>query len=320
MIGKVSVLITSYNYGCFLGEAIASVISQSSRCDIEIVVVDDGSTDDTSTVLEKYSERIRVIVQENAGQAASLNSAYREATGEIIFFLDADDVWEPSKVREVVDAFAYGGDVGLVHHDMQRIDAHGRLIDGAVLPSVVANGDVSRLMRRKLLSWRFAPTSGLSLSREAADLIFPLDKSLKGWADELIAPICALVRPVHYIEKKLARYRIHASSLTADEREHQGGRLLGAGQAVERWIRIVEAKVRQGNAVLSRTGMAPSLSPWMQWSYVRSVALRDGRPPTVYIPKIVAAVANARGMRLEDRLGLLLSFLRKMCRGHETGA
>lgn len=95
--GRVSVIIITFNYGCFISHALESVLSQNIS-NMEIIIVDDGSTDNTSKVLEKYKRHITYIYQPNAGQSAARNTGLRACTGEFIQFLDSDDVLGENKI------------------------------------------------------------------------------------------------------------------------------------------------------------------------------------------------------------------------------
>lgn len=95
---KVSVIIPNFNYANFVGEAIESVLNQTYG-DIEIVVVNNGSTDSSLEILDKYKNRICLVDQENLGQSGARNAGLARATGSYIAFLDADDYWEPKKLE-----------------------------------------------------------------------------------------------------------------------------------------------------------------------------------------------------------------------------
>lgn len=99
---RLSVIITAYNQERYLGEAIESVLAQDFD-DLEIIVVDDGSTDKTATVAARYD--VKVISQPNAGPGAALNTGVTEARGELIAFLDGDDVWVPGTLANRIMAF-----------------------------------------------------------------------------------------------------------------------------------------------------------------------------------------------------------------------
>ena len=121
---KVSVIIPTYQHAHFVAEAIESVLAQTYP-DYEIIVVDDGSTDDTVEVLSRFGERITVIHQPNRGVSAARNTGIRASKGEHIAFLDADDVWMPDKLEKQIPLLERDEAVGLVGSDMMIFDEHG---------------------------------------------------------------------------------------------------------------------------------------------------------------------------------------------------
>ena len=113
----VTVLIDTYNYGHFVEEALASVLAQEFPPNQrEILVVDDGSTDDTAERLKKYGDSIRYLRKPNGGQATAFNFGFAVARGEIIATLDADDVWLPGKLQRVCETFEKNSEAGMVYH------------------------------------------------------------------------------------------------------------------------------------------------------------------------------------------------------------
>ena len=98
----VSVIIPTYNRADTIGEAIDSVIEQTYS-EIEIIVIDDGSRDNTSQILENYGDKIRVVHQANSGVSASRNRGIKIAVGEFLAFLDSDDLWLPTKLSRQID-------------------------------------------------------------------------------------------------------------------------------------------------------------------------------------------------------------------------
>src|SRR6476660_8740220 len=113
----VTVLIDTYNYGRYVEEAVESVLAQEfPREQREILVVDDGSTDDTEERLKKYGDSIRYLRKPNGGQASAFNFGFAAARGEIVAMLDADDVWLPDKLRRMCDIFDKNPDAGMVYH------------------------------------------------------------------------------------------------------------------------------------------------------------------------------------------------------------
>lgn len=125
--GLVSVLIPTYNRGYILGSAIESVLSQTYR-PIEIIVVDDGSTDDTKAVLDRFGSKIKTVYQDNAGLAGARNTGLALARGEFISFEDSDDIWLPWKLQAQVALMKAYPDVAICWTDMAAYDEKGRLI------------------------------------------------------------------------------------------------------------------------------------------------------------------------------------------------
>ena len=99
-----SIIISSYNYGRFLSEAIESALSQT-YAPTEVIVVDDGSTDHSRDIIASYGDRITPLLKENGGQASAFNSGFRVSRGEVIFFLDSDDLLLPTVVERALEQF-----------------------------------------------------------------------------------------------------------------------------------------------------------------------------------------------------------------------
>lgn len=123
----VSVVIATYNMAAYLPMAIQSVLSQTYQ-DIELLVVDDGSTDDTREVLKSYLEnsRIHYFCQENSGQAAAKNHGVQKSNGQYVAFLDADDMWMPEKLDLQIPLFSRSQTLGVVYARHLYIDQTGR--------------------------------------------------------------------------------------------------------------------------------------------------------------------------------------------------
>lgn len=113
---KVSVVIPTYNYAQYIKEAIDSVLAQTYK-DYEIIVVDDGSTDDTKGTVSQYGPEIEYIRQENQGPSAAKNTGIRNSKGEYIGILDSDDLWLPSKLEKQIKVFEANSGLGLVYSD-----------------------------------------------------------------------------------------------------------------------------------------------------------------------------------------------------------
>src|SRR5271168_19523 len=117
----VTVLIDTYNYGQYVEEAVQSVLAQDFPVEQrEILVVDDGSTDDTAERLRKFGDAITYLRKPNGGQASAFNFGFERARGGIVALLDADDYWLPGKLSRVAEEFAKHPDAGMVYHGIRQ--------------------------------------------------------------------------------------------------------------------------------------------------------------------------------------------------------
>lgn len=123
----VSVIIPNYNYGRYVGEAIESVMTQTVPVH-EIIVVDDGSTDNSKEIVSAYGERVKLICQKNRGVGAARNAGVAASTGEYVAFLDADDVWLPNKTERQLEQFAADPEIGMVTCGMLEVSLSGQAL------------------------------------------------------------------------------------------------------------------------------------------------------------------------------------------------
>jgi len=210
---RITALIDTYNHERYIAEAIESVLAQDfPPGEMEIVVVDDGSTDGTPEIARRYAGRVRYIRKENGGQASAFNAGITEARGEFIAFLDADDVWLPRKIPRVVEEFERHPDAGTVFHPSQYWcpesgrceDDHSFLAFCGYLPD----------SEDAMLRFGSVSTSWTSLRRSVAQRILPLPESLKVFADSYLIGAAIFCAPVACVDEYLARYRQHSANLT----------------------------------------------------------------------------------------------------------
>src|SRR5262245_52582764 len=124
MAPTISVIITTYNQAAYIGEALESVLAQTLQ-PLEVIVVDDGSTDDTAEQVARFTGRIRYIRQKNQGVAGSRNTGVRAARGELLAFLDGDDVWETEKLAAQAAAAQEYSNSGVIAVDGIRFGDSG---------------------------------------------------------------------------------------------------------------------------------------------------------------------------------------------------
>jgi glycosyltransferase involved in cell wall biosynthesis len=209
----VTALIDTYNYGRFVEEAIDSVLAQDYPSDrVEILVVDDGSTDNTAERVQRYGSRIQYLQKPNGGQASAFNFGFERSKGEIIAFLDADDYWLPEKLSKVVRAFEEHPGTGLVYHRRRELhSATGNFTSGDFSECA---GFLPENMDQ-LLDYRVLPTSSLVFSRQVLSRMFPMPEFIRLQADAYIALLVVFLAPVISISEELCVYRIHGKNLFA---------------------------------------------------------------------------------------------------------
>ena len=207
----VSIVIPAYNHARFLKATIESALGQTWR-DYEIVVVDDGSKDDTPAVAAQFGDAIRYIRQTNQGMAATRNTALRHAAGEIISFLDDDDLWLPDYLSVVMPHFQAEASLAAAHTGYQLTsDEEGRDFPGHSTRTVPAGN-----LYDTLIEGGFFPPSSVSVRRKILDTVGFFDEGLQGYADwELWLRICREYRFIG-IPEELIKYRIHAGGLSSN--------------------------------------------------------------------------------------------------------
>lgn len=215
---RISVIINNFNYGRFLDSCIESVLA-SRRYPDEIILVDDGSTDNSLQIAKKYENRIQIIAKRNEGQASTLNVGFERATGDLLFFLDADDVFHPDKLERMVSFINERGGINkqiMAFHPLGLIDKHGFLMPGLVdAPRKISEAINSFEEARSegFFLWHFSATSGLCITRTLATMIFPLPITrINVCADEFVARAAQLVGSVYRIDDVLGSYRVHGAN------------------------------------------------------------------------------------------------------------
>ena len=134
----VSIIINNYNYDRFLAEAIDSALNQTYP-HVEIIVVDDGSTDNSRNIIADYGNRIVPVLKSNGGQASSFNEGFKASQGEIICLLDSDDVFHQEKVEKIVTLFHDNNLIGaavILFNSLEAVDEKGDFIDSITTNTV----------------------------------------------------------------------------------------------------------------------------------------------------------------------------------------
>lgn len=205
-----SVVIPNYNYDRFLPAAIESALAIDWP-EVEVIVVDDGSTDGSRAVIESYGDRVHAIFQENGGQYSACNAGFAASRGDIIIFLDSDDVLDPAVAPEV--ARVIGPGVTKVQYQLARIDADGVPL-GTVFPQL-APPPTPEQVRHWFLTTTWYPTppsAGNAYPRDFLKQIFPLDGTVDTASDSAVLAAAPAVGDVVTVPRPLAGYRLHGSN------------------------------------------------------------------------------------------------------------
>ena len=206
----VSVIINNFNYGSFLSQAIDSALSQTYE-QVEVVVVDDGSTDHSREVIARYGSRVKVVYKSNGGQSSALNAGFSISSGAIVCLLDADDWFMPKKVETVVGYFASHPELEWVFDPVLMTFPNGAT---EVSPQKFPHNilvDVRRYPGRS--GPNGPPTSGLSFSRGLLARLLPMSEDIRIYSDNYLKFAGVSIAAGLQLSEPLSAQRIHASNL-----------------------------------------------------------------------------------------------------------
>jgi len=211
-----SIIINNYNYGRYLGDAIDSALAQDYD-NVEVIVVDDGSTDNSRAVIASYGRRIIAVEKTNGGQASALNAGFAVSNGDILMFLDSDDFLATRAVASVARHFQTRAELAKVHFRLAVVKDEPARRTGGVLPPrhlLLPSGDI----RDSLAAGRTyvtPPMSGNAFRRSAIASQIPIpEQTYRKGADEWLICTAPIFGPVAAIDEELGYYRIHSCNVT----------------------------------------------------------------------------------------------------------
>ncbi len=240
----VTVVIPAYNAARWIGETLDSVLAQSfprDEPDLEVIVVDDGSTDETSELVRAYGSRVRYLRKENGGAAAARNAGILAARGSYIAFVDADDLWMPEKLQMQMDLFSEHPDLVWAYCDAVVFDDQsGRDLYRAGATAKLHVGDILR----PLLLGCFIPSPTPIIRREVFETVGYFDESplMRIGEDWNMWLRIAAKYPVGLVDQPLARLRVHSASTTAQ---------MDLRYALQSKLLVVESAIARDPARLS---------------------------------------------------------------------
>jgi glycosyltransferase involved in cell wall biosynthesis len=251
-----TVVILSYNYGRYLRQCIESVLAQDYE-PMEIVVVDDGSTDDSRAIIQSYSGRLTASFKQNGGMVSTMNRGFELSHGSVVVFLDADDFLLPDAVSAHMAALR---DPGVVRSQIYMTVLNGTQPSGQEIPGVPAGeGDLRELtLRRGPGAYVSSPNSGNAWSRRFLDRVFPLPEEPRSIGAETYlmdtAPLFGRVATFRHGPK--AVYRFHSANMN-------GVLVTMTDENIRRIIIQYEARVAWLASVARSLGYSPQVGGWI---------------------------------------------------------
>ncbi len=226
---KLTCCINNYNYGLYLADAVESAFSQTVPFD-EVIVVDDGSSDTSHEVLRSLEERyeqLKVVYKENGGQLSTFSEGLAASTGDVIYFLDSDDVYKPDYVEKTAGVYQQCPDVGYVYSGRQLFG----LIDEVDVPFKEEHDTgYSAALLATSGAWIGGATSCVSMRRSALELILPSEEIEPWWhinADLCLAfgsSLCGVKK--YFIAEPLISYRVHGQNRYYGKPEDSSGKYI----------------------------------------------------------------------------------------------
>jgi glycosyltransferase involved in cell wall biosynthesis len=308
---RVSIIVPVFNCAGFLGRAIDTALSQTYT-DYEVLVADDGSTDGTRDVVARYGSRVRYLWQSNRGVSAARNLAVSKATGELIAYLDADDMWYPQKLERQVAFLDTHKDCGFVHSEVSVINEADEVVHArfnSVTGRAVPQGHcLLALLRRCHIQ-----TVTVLERRDCYDRAGGFDERVGVAEDYLHWIMIAMERmAVGYLAEPLAMYRWRGGSLSRRHRALSEGlaqvyEILWSETSVGRRCGPEAAEILRDQHYAARREVAylDRVDGRKGRAFGRIISLICERPRQrdLYVDLLKTCIPTALGVRLRKRLG-----------------
>lgn len=217
----VSILINNYNYGQFLADAIDSALNQTYP-HIEVLVVDDGSSDNSREIIEQYTAKIHPILKPNGGQASAFNAGFKASKGDLICFLDSDDIFILDKIEKIVDVFTQYPDIGWCFHPLKLFSNDtGSEIKDPSLPTKAERKSGIYDVRANIIQGYLKDlipclpaTSGICFRRSLLSQILPMPEAEGvSISDSYIKYIALALSPGFCLLEQIGLQRIHQHNI-----------------------------------------------------------------------------------------------------------
>lgn len=209
----ISIIITNYNYAEYLNDCIDSCLSQVYKNDIEIIVVDDGSHDNSKEIILSYSSCIKPIFKPNGGQASAFNAGFAACAGDVVLFLDSDDMLMPHCLDRISQNWS--DSFSKIHFNLLMINKSGGSLGETFCKKALPRGDLKASIL-KTGNYQSMPTSGNAFSRSFLNKVMPMLETVwRGHADAYLINLAPLAGYVGAIDEPLGFYRIHDKNISS---------------------------------------------------------------------------------------------------------
>ena len=266
----IDIIVNNFNYSRFVGAAVESALAQSHP-NVNVIAVDDGSTDGSQDVLRGYADEVELVLKENGGQASAVNAGFTKCTGDVVIFLDADDILLPNAAALVASAFAVDPRVVKVQYRMEVIDRDGRGT-GVLKPPdhmPLPEGDVRRAELVFPFDLVWLPMSASAFRIDALRRIMPIPEAeypVCG-ADWYLVHLVALLGDVRSLDDIAACYRVHGDNRYEPENptldlDHVRHGLVHAAATTRALTGLADEIGLEGGT----TGSCPSPTSPTEWS------------------------------------------------------
>lgn len=255
---RVSAIIPVFNGAATLRQALDSVLNQTESHGLELIVVDDGSTDTTAAIIKSYGDRVRAIRQSNAGPAAARNTGARSARGEYLAFLDADDRWLPEMPERAIDVLDSDPDCVLAYGNLMIVDSEGHSLGSSLIAGEYAHAPSMGAILERM--WPIMPSAAL-IRRSAFDACGGFEEQFRGagFEDAFLWLRLREQGPFRYIPETLAEWRFSWFPQTLKSRPYRNdpetfARLVRQHYGVDP-SRLVAARIRATRTILGYAGL-----------------------------------------------------------------
>lgn len=291
----VSIIISSHNYDRYLREAIDSALTQDYP-QVEVVVVDDGSTDRSRRIIEGYGDRIVAVLKEQGGQCSCVNAGFAASRGDIVLLLDADDVLYPHAARLHAERLANGAVKSCGYMDV--MDADGRPTGAWIPRRLPESGDyLAETLKAGIDSFQTSFTSGHAWTRSFLERVLPLPEDARIGPDGYLTAIDRLFGRIEFIHEPVCRYRVHATNRGPVRFRFDAAHLRTRVQRKQRRIAYAEAWIEElGYRVDPRRFRR--LRDWRVTLMMHALSLLDPSEPRLPPWELVSAPFRTRPLRI----------------------